>query len=45
LVVAEYRYLVDGWSKQDARQEMLQHGFHTSLVGLDWYWREKTIRQ
>ena len=40
-IVAVYRREVNGWSKQRARQEMLEHGFHRSLLGLDWYWREK----
>lgn len=38
LIVAIYRVRVDGWTKQQAEQEMLAHGFHKSLFGLWRYW-------
>lgn len=40
LVIACYRVRVCHWSKADAEQEMLAHGFHKSLLGLWHYWEE-----
>jgi protein tyrosine/serine phosphatase len=37
-IVAEYR-LQEGWSKADAQNEMLANGFHKSLAGLWYYWK------
>lgn len=39
LIVAVYRVHFDGWTKQQAEQEMLSHGFHKVLHGL-WEWWE-----
>lgn len=41
LVVAAYRREVEGWTKPNAREEMLRMGFHRNLLGLDWYWHTK----
>lgn len=38
LVVAEYRVWREHWPRDKARAEMLQHGFHRSLLGLNWFW-------
>ena len=38
LAVACYRVWKQGWSKSDAKAEMLQHGFHDTLLGLDLFW-------
>lgn len=41
LVVGVYRVLREGWSKDRARREMIDHGFHRVLWrGLDDFWRE-----
>lgn len=39
LVIALYRIRI-GWSWQDARKEMLEHGFHVLLFGLDRAWHD-----
>lgn len=41
LVVAEWRVWRLGWSMADARREMLDRGFHRSLLGLDRFWRHR----
>jgi len=41
LVVAEYRVWRDGWSREAAREEMISHGFHRILFGLNWYWEHE----
>ena len=41
LVVGVYRVLKQGWSKQDAEDEMLAHGFHKILLGLWDYWQHE----
>ena len=38
LVVGCYRVLKQGWTKNDAYAEMLQHGFHPELLGLYLFW-------
>lgn len=38
LEVAEYRVWREHWPRDKARAEMLQHGFHRSLLGLNWFW-------
>ncbi len=38
LVVGCYRVLKQGWKKDDAWAEMLQHGFHPELLGLTLFW-------
>ena len=40
LIVAEYRVWREGWTRDQARAEMLQHGFHRCLFGLEWFWEE-----
>lgn len=40
LVIGMYRVLHDGWSKQDAYAEMLEHGFHPELLGLQQFWED-----
>ena len=40
LVVGAYRVQVEHWTKADAYQEMLTHGFHPILRGLCWSWQE-----
>jgi len=37
LIVGCFRRL-NGWSKSDAYAEMIDHGFHPELIGLDLYW-------
>lgn len=39
-VVGSFRVLVDRWSKSRARQEMLAHGFHWQLRGIDDAWED-----
>lgn len=39
LVVAVYRVQHDGWTKEQAEKEMLNHGFHKSLGGLWRAWQ------
>lgn len=39
LFVAMWRMRVDGWTKQQAEDEMLKNGFHKSLRGLWSYWK------
>jgi tyrosine-protein phosphatase SIW14 len=38
LVVGAYRVRHEGWTKSAAHREMIQHGFHPELVGLDAFW-------
>jgi protein tyrosine/serine phosphatase len=38
IIVACYRVWKQGWSKEDAENEMLAHGFHISLQGLYGFW-------
>lgn len=40
MLVGMYRVLFDHWAKGDAWLEMLQHGFHPELVGLDAFWED-----
>jgi protein tyrosine/serine phosphatase len=42
LVVGLYRYYDEHWSAQAAYDEMLAHGFHKVLLGLNLYYKEKT---
>jgi len=37
-----YRIYHDGWTAKSAYKEMLDIGFHTYLVFLDHYFREKS---
>ena len=39
LAIACYRLQEQGWTRTDARQEMLNHGFHRELRGLWHYWK------
>jgi tyrosine-protein phosphatase SIW14 len=39
LLVGLYR-LQEGWSKDKALLEMVQHGYHTALMGLTDYWTD-----
>lgn len=41
LVVAMWRVRWQGWTRSDAEQEMLGHGFHKELVGLWDFWRRQ----
>lgn len=38
LVIGCYRVLKQGWTKDAAWAEMLQHGFHPELLGLTLFW-------
>jgi hypothetical protein len=38
LVIGRHRVLADGWTKARAYREMLEHGFHPVLVGLQASW-------
>ena len=40
LIVGAYRVKVEHWTKENAYQEMLKHGFHPILRGLYWSWQE-----
>jgi tyrosine-protein phosphatase SIW14 len=40
LIVGAYRVKVEHWTKENAYQEMLTHGFHPILRGLCWSWQE-----
>lgn len=40
LTVALYRVTQCGWTKQQAEQEMLAHGFHKALRGLWEFWED-----
>ncbi|HEY5041148.1 MAG TPA: hypothetical protein VIK53_04025 [Verrucomicrobiae bacterium] len=40
LIVGAYRVKVEHWTKEQAYQEMLRHGFHPILRGLCWSWEE-----
>lgn len=42
LVVGLYRYYDEHWPAQAAYNEMLAHGFHKVLLGLNFYFKEKT---
>jgi protein tyrosine/serine phosphatase len=42
LVVGLYRVFDEGWTPQQAYSEMLAHGFHPLLLGLNHYFKEKT---
>jgi hypothetical protein len=39
LLVGLYR-LQQGWTKEQASREMLQHGYHMALMGLTDYWND-----
>lgn len=39
LVVGCYRVWTQGWSKEAAWQEMLEHGYHRLLLGLTLFWK------
>lgn len=39
-LVGVYRVKHDHWAKGDAWLEMLKHGFHPELVGLDAFWED-----
>jgi len=41
LIAAEYRVWREGWTRDQARAEMLQHGFHRCLFGLEWFWKNE----
>ena len=45
LVIGEYRVQVDGWSESRAYQEMLDHDFHRSLIGLWWFWNTQGAKR
>jgi hypothetical protein len=40
LAVGCKRFWQDGWTKGQAWQEMIAHGFHVELLGLVWAWDE-----
>jgi tyrosine-protein phosphatase SIW14 len=40
LIVGAYRVKIEQWTKENAYQEMLTHGFHPILRGLCWSWEE-----
>lgn len=40
LVIAESRVLQDGWTKSQARVEMLRYGYHPLLHGLEETWED-----
>ncbi|MFL5815807.1 MAG: fused DSP-PTPase phosphatase/NAD kinase-like protein [Bdellovibrionia bacterium] len=42
LVVGLYRYYDEHWAAKAAYDEMLSHGFHKVLLGLNYYFKEKT---
>jgi protein tyrosine/serine phosphatase len=42
LVVGLFRYNDEHWSAQAAYDEMLAYGFHKVLLGLNFYFKEKT---
>lgn len=44
LCCAIYRMRVDKWTKDQAQTEMLQNGFHKSLLGLWEYWEDYNAR-
>lgn len=37
LMIGIYRVEVEGWSKEKAHEEMMEHGFHPELVPLEAY--------
>lgn len=39
LAIGHVRVIVDGWTKKEAWKEMLAHGYHSELIGLDEEWR------
>lgn len=41
VVIALHRVFNEGWSANDASQEMLDHGFNTTLVALHDYFNQK----
>jgi tyrosine-protein phosphatase SIW14 len=41
LVVAAWRVMFRHWAKEDAEDEMLEHGFHKLLLGLWEYWQHE----
>jgi hypothetical protein len=41
LVVGMYRIQCNGWSKEKAQEEMMQHNFHPILHGLWEFWEDK----
>jgi hypothetical protein len=40
LIVGEYRIRSCGWTKELARKEMKEYGFHPELFGLELFWEE-----
>ncbi len=42
LIIGLYRVEVQGWTPAKAYQEMLDNGFHSNLVALDKYFRNRT---
>ena len=40
LTIGIYRVQHDGWTKEKAYNEMIAHGFHKSLHGLDDFWED-----
>jgi len=40
LVIAAYRVLYEGWTKERAQAEMNAHHFHWELPGLVWAWHD-----
>ncbi len=42
LIIGLYRVEVEGWTPAKAYQEMLADGFHSNLVALDKYFRDRT---
>ena len=42
VVIGLERVFIEKWAPANAYNEMLAHGFHRILLGLDEYFREKT---
>lgn len=42
LSIGLYRFFSDNWSSKKAESEMISFGFHKQLVGLYFYFKEKT---
>jgi protein tyrosine/serine phosphatase len=40
LVIGEYRVLHEGWITRAAWREMIDHGYHPALLGLDRAWED-----
>lgn len=41
IVIGIYRVMHDGWTKAQAKQEMIEHGFSPELHGLYSFWEEE----